>query len=73
MPELEELVPAWFRSAENMIKTCEITYEAAGSIILLFLNEKSRMLIANKSVGRQLFYAEVRDAILEELTLTPEE
>lgn len=73
MLELEELAPAWFRSAESMIKTCEIPDEAAGSIIFPFLNEKSRMLIANKSVGQQLLYAEVRDAILEELKLTPEE
>lgn len=73
MPESEELAPAWFRTAENMIKTCEIPDESAGSIILPFLNEKSRMLIANRSVGRPLLYAEVRDAILEELKLTPEE
>ncbi|KAH9360941.1 hypothetical protein HPB48_007022 [Haemaphysalis longicornis] len=73
MPESEEVAPAWFRSAENMIKTCKIPDEAAGSTILPFLNEKSPMLIANKSVGRQLLYAQVIDAILEELKLTPEE
>ncbi|KAH9372358.1 hypothetical protein HPB48_014574 [Haemaphysalis longicornis] len=73
MPESEKMAPAWFATAENMITTCEIPDEAAGSIILPFLNEKSRMLNANKSVGRQVLCAEVRDAILEELKLTPEE
>ncbi|XP_077551911.1 uncharacterized protein LOC144166186 [Haemaphysalis longicornis] len=58
MLELEELAPAWFRSAESMIKTCEIPDEAAGSIIFPFLNEKSHMLIVNKSpTGRLLWGA----------------
>lgn len=73
MPESDELVPAWFRSAENMIRTWDIPNEAAGSIIVPFLNERSRALIANKSDGRRLLFEEVRDVILEELKMTPEE
>ncbi|XP_049267439.1 uncharacterized protein LOC119376782 [Rhipicephalus sanguineus] len=73
MPVSDELVPAWFRSAENMLRSCEIPDEVQGAIIVPFLNENSRTLVANRADDRVLSYHEVRDLILHELKLTPEE
>lgn len=40
MPESDELVPAWFRSAENMLNNRAIPDDARGPIIVPFLNER---------------------------------
>ncbi|KAH6945489.1 hypothetical protein HPB50_008756 [Hyalomma asiaticum] len=66
MPVSDELVPAWFRSAENMLRSCAIPEDVQGAIILPFLNEKCRTLVANQADARVLSYE-------EELKLTPEE
>ncbi|KAH6947988.1 hypothetical protein HPB50_022304 [Hyalomma asiaticum] len=74
MPVSDELMPAWFRSAVNMFRSCAIPKDVQGAIILPFLNEKCRTLIANQADARVLSYEEVRDLILlQELKLTPEE
>ncbi|KAL1480069.1 hypothetical protein MTO96_051348 [Rhipicephalus appendiculatus] len=73
MPESDDLAPAWFKSAETMLRSCDIPQDAAGAIIIPFLNEKSRTLVANKSEDRVLSYNEVREFVLSELKLTPEE
>ncbi|KAL1478544.1 hypothetical protein MTO96_016229 [Rhipicephalus appendiculatus] len=73
MPVSDELVPAWFRSAENMLRSCAIPEDVKGAIIVPFLNENSRTLVANRAEDRVLSYEEVRDLILHELRLTPEE
>ncbi|KAL1480070.1 hypothetical protein MTO96_051346, partial [Rhipicephalus appendiculatus] len=73
MPESDDLAPAWFKSAETMLRSCDIPQDAAGAIIIPFLNEKSRTLVANKSEDRVLSYNEVRELVLSELKLTPEE
>ncbi|KAL1463909.1 hypothetical protein MTO96_027126 [Rhipicephalus appendiculatus] len=73
MPESDELAPAWFKSAETMLRSCDIPKDAAGAIIVPFLNEKSRTLVANKSEDRVLSYDEIRELVLSELKLTPEE
>ncbi|KAL1485280.1 hypothetical protein MTO96_032053 [Rhipicephalus appendiculatus] len=73
MPETDDLAPAWFKSAETMLRSCDIPQDAAGAIIIPFLNEKSRTLVANKSEDRVLSYDEVRELVLSELKLTPEE
>lgn len=73
MPVSDELVPAWFRSAENMLRSCDIPDEVQGAIIVPFLNENSRTLVANRAEDRVLSYQEVRDLVLHELKLTPEE
>ncbi|KAH7972469.1 hypothetical protein HPB52_012463 [Rhipicephalus sanguineus] len=72
MPVSDELVPAWFRSAENMLRSCDIPDEVQGAIIVSFLNENSRTLVANRAEDRVLSYKEVRDLVLHELKLTPE-
>ena len=73
MPDSDDLAPAWFKSAESMLRSCDIPQDAAGAIIVPFLNEKSRTLVANKSEDRVLSYDEIRELVLSELKLTPEE
>ncbi|KAH7983531.1 hypothetical protein HPB52_012418 [Rhipicephalus sanguineus] len=73
IPESDYLAPAWFKSAESMPRSCDIPQDAAGAIIVPFLNEKSRTLVANKSEDRVLSYNEIRELVLSELKLTPQE
>ncbi|KAH9367203.1 hypothetical protein HPB48_022966 [Haemaphysalis longicornis] len=73
MPDSDDLVPAWFRSAENMLNNRVIPDDARGPIIVPFLNERCRMLIANKPGSGVLSFEEVRDYVLAELKLTPDE
>ncbi|KAL1482193.1 hypothetical protein MTO96_033972 [Rhipicephalus appendiculatus] len=56
-----------------MLRSCDIPQDTAGAIILPFLNEKSRTLVANKSEDRVLSCNEIRKLVLLELKLTPEE
>lgn len=71
MPVCDELVPAWFRSAVNMLRSCDISKYVQGAIIMPLLNEKARTLVANRAEERVLSY-EVCDLILQKLKLTHE-
>ncbi|KAH8033299.1 hypothetical protein HPB51_009410 [Rhipicephalus microplus] len=73
MPVSDELVPAWFHSAENMLRSCGIPEDVQGAIIMPFLNEKSWTLVVDRAEERVFSYEEIRDLILQELKLTPEE
>ncbi|KAK8756166.1 hypothetical protein V5799_029603 [Amblyomma americanum] len=73
MPQLDDLIPAWFKSAENMIRACEIPNDIAGPIIMPFLNEKTRAFVANQSVDTVMSFEEIRELVLAELRLTAEE
>ncbi|XP_042144451.1 uncharacterized protein LOC121834757 [Ixodes scapularis] len=73
MPETDELVPAWFKGAETMLASCEVAQDLHGALILSFLNEKASAVVANRAEGRVLQYKELRDIILDELRMTPDE
>ncbi|KAG0435044.1 hypothetical protein HPB47_018714 [Ixodes persulcatus] len=73
MPESEALAPAWFKSAETMMNRCETPEEARGAIILPFLREKARSMVASRAGGRVLSFMELRELVLSELKMTPEE
>ncbi|KAL3200478.1 hypothetical protein MRX96_043396 [Rhipicephalus microplus] len=73
MPVSSELVPAWFRSAENMFRSCTIYEDVNGAVIVPSLNENSRTLVDKRAEDRVLSHKEVRDPILHGLNLIPEE
>ncbi|XP_040074259.1 uncharacterized protein LOC115320635 [Ixodes scapularis] len=73
MPESGALAPAWFKSAETMMNSCETPEEARGAIILPFLGEKTRAMVASRAGGRVLSFMELRELVLSELKMTPEE
>ncbi|XP_040066957.1 uncharacterized protein LOC120840462 [Ixodes scapularis] len=73
MPVTDTLVPAWFKSAETMLASCEVPQDLHGAILLPFLNEKASAVVANRAEGRVLKYRELRDIILDELRMTPDE
>ncbi|XP_042148358.1 uncharacterized protein LOC121837057 [Ixodes scapularis] len=73
MPETDTLVPAWFKGAETMLASCEVPQDLHGALILPFLNEKASAVVANRSEGRVLQYKELRDIILDQLRMTPDE
>ena len=54
MPDSDILAPAWFKSAETMMANCETPEEVRGAIILPFLNEKTRAMVATRANGRVL-------------------
>ncbi|KAM7313018.1 uncharacterized protein ISCGN_002939 [Ixodes scapularis] len=73
MPETDALVPAWFKGAETMLASCEVPQDLHGALVLPFLNEKASAVVANRAEGRVLQYKELRDIILDELKMTPDE
>ncbi|XP_040066393.1 uncharacterized protein LOC120840032 [Ixodes scapularis] len=73
MPESGALAPAWFKSAETMMNSCETPEEARGAIILPFLGENTRAMVASRAGGRVLSFMELRELVLSELKMTPEE
>ncbi|CAN7982599.1 unnamed protein product [Ixodes pacificus] len=73
MPESGALAPAWFKSAETMMNSCQTPEEARGAFILPFLGEKTRAMVASRVGGRVLSFMELRELVLSELKMTPEE
>ncbi|KAG0425310.1 hypothetical protein HPB47_027512 [Ixodes persulcatus] len=73
MPETNTLVPAWFKVAETMLASCGVPQDIHGAIILPFLNEKASAVVANRAEVRVLPYKDLRDLILGELKMTPDQ
>ncbi|KAG0445606.1 hypothetical protein HPB47_013488 [Ixodes persulcatus] len=67
------LSPAWFKSAETMMNSCETPKDAQGAIILPFLCEKTRAMVASRAGSRVLSFMELRELVLLELKMTPGE
>lgn len=73
MPESEALVPAWFTSVETVFTNFEVPGDVQGPILLTYLNERMRAVIARKGNGQMLDYDELKQTVLNELRLTPGE
>ncbi|XP_064470511.1 uncharacterized protein LOC135384989 [Ornithodoros turicata] len=73
MPESEALVPEWFVSVETVFKNFGVPEDIQGTVLLAYLNEKMRAVIARHGNGTILLYPEVKEKVLAELRLTPAE
>ncbi|XP_064475345.1 uncharacterized protein LOC135389211 [Ornithodoros turicata] len=73
MPESEALVPAWFVSVETVFKNFNVPEDVQGTVLLAYLSEKMRAVIARHGNGKFLSYPDVKQKVLVELRLTPAE
>ncbi|XP_070390966.1 uncharacterized protein [Dermacentor albipictus] len=73
MPEADPTVPAWFKSVDTLFETLQIPEDIRGVILLPFLNEKMKAFVASESDGSVMPYPELKEKILKELKMTPNE
>lgn len=71
MPEVDPLVPAWFRNVDAQFIAIEVPESMQGSLILPFLTDRVRSFVAPLTTDHVLTYAEVKELVLRELKLTP--
>ncbi|KAH7981576.1 hypothetical protein HPB49_025595 [Dermacentor silvarum] len=73
MPEADPTVPGWLKSVDTLFETLQIPEDIRGVILLPFLNEKMRAFVASESDGSVMPYPELKEKILKELKMTPNE
>ncbi|KAG0430275.1 hypothetical protein HPB47_022836 [Ixodes persulcatus] len=70
MPDVESMVPGWFKNVDTLFASLSIPAEAQGTIILPLLTEIMRAFSANQSNGRIMPCLELKEKILRELKMT---
>lgn len=73
MPDMDAMVPSWFKNVDVLFASLEIPLEVQGAVILPFLTERVRSFVASQSRDAVLAYPELKELVLRELRLTANE
>lgn len=73
MPDSEQLVPSWFAGTEAIFPSLHVPESIRVTLIMLFLTKKMRAAAKPLGKGVMLKYVMLKEAILQELKLSPAE